>query len=120
MLKAPFYIESKLPLEPASPLWLCAALSRPLCATLSLKVNLVAVADVFDALTSRRPYKEARSAHEAFRELRKLADNKLARACVEALIKHRAQVDGDQATLSGKPSWVSRDRWRYTIISKGS
>jgi len=28
MLKTPFYMESKLPLEPASPLWLCAALSR--------------------------------------------------------------------------------------------
>ena len=48
---------------------------------------------MFDALTSRRPYKEARSAHEAFRELRKLADDKLYRDCVEALIKHRAQVE---------------------------
>jgi HD-GYP domain-containing protein (c-di-GMP phosphodiesterase class II) len=54
--------------------------------------NLVAVADVFGALNSWRPYKEAWSTNEAVRELRKLADDKLDRDGV-ALIKHRAQVE---------------------------
>ena len=93
MLKTPFYMESKLPLDPDLSALLCAALARTVVCYASSTDNLVAVADVFDALNSCRPYKEAWSTNEAFRELRKLADDKLDRDCVEALIKHRAQVE---------------------------
>ena len=58
-----------------------------------MESRIVAVADVFDALTSRRPYKEAWSTDEAFAELRKLAGTKLDADCVEALIRHRAEVE---------------------------
>jgi HD-GYP domain-containing protein (c-di-GMP phosphodiesterase class II) len=58
-----------------------------------LEVRIVAVADVFDALTSRRPYKEAWSNDEAFTSLQKLADEKLDRDCVEALIDNREEVE---------------------------
>ena len=51
------------------------------------------MADVFDALTSRRPYKEAWSIDDAFQELRKLAGSKLDADCVEALIRNRAQLE---------------------------
>lgn len=57
-----------------------------------MESRIVAVADVFDALTSRRPYKPAWSIDDAFRELRKMAGTKLDPDCVEALIKNRAQL----------------------------
>ena len=58
-----------------------------------IESRIVAVADIFDALTSRRPYKEAWSVDDAFQELRKLAGSKLDPDCVEALIKNRAQLE---------------------------
>lgn len=51
-----------------------------------LEARIVAVADVFDALTSRRPYKEAWSNADAFAKLRSLAGVKLDAECVQALI----------------------------------
>ncbi|ABB74961.1 metal dependent phosphohydrolase [Nitrosospira multiformis ATCC 25196] len=58
-----------------------------------IESRIVAVADVFDALTSKRPYKEAWNMDEAFQELRKLAGSKLDSDCVEALIKNRVQLE---------------------------
>lgn len=58
-----------------------------------IESRIVAVADIFDALTSKRPYKEAWSVDEAFKELRKLSGSKLDPDCVEALIKNRVQLE---------------------------
>jgi HD-GYP domain-containing protein (c-di-GMP phosphodiesterase class II) len=58
-----------------------------------MESRIVAVADVFDALTSRRPYKKAWSIDDAFGELRKLAGPKLDRDCVQALIENRPQLE---------------------------
>ncbi|SFH57053.1 GAF domain-containing protein [Nitrosospira sp. Nsp14] len=58
-----------------------------------IESRIVAVADVFDALTSHRPYKEAWNMDDAFEELRRLAGRKLDPDCVEALIKNRAQLE---------------------------
>jgi HD-GYP domain-containing protein (c-di-GMP phosphodiesterase class II) len=60
---------------------------------IAIESRIVAVADIFDALTSKRPYKEAWSIDDAFLELRKLAGSKLDPDCVEALIKNRAQLE---------------------------
>lgn len=57
-----------------------------------LEARIVAVADVFDALTSRRPYKDAWSNDEAFATIQKLADKKLDRDCVQALIDNHEEV----------------------------
>jgi len=58
-----------------------------------MAARIVAVADVFDALTSRRPYKRAWSNDRAFGELRRLARNKLDGTCVESLIRNRKAVE---------------------------
>lgn len=58
-----------------------------------LEARIVAVADVFDALTSKRPYKEAWSNHDAFGMLQRLAGGQLDRECVEALIANKEQVE---------------------------
>jgi HD-GYP domain-containing protein (c-di-GMP phosphodiesterase class II) len=58
-----------------------------------IEARIVAVADIFDALTSRRPYKPAWSNDEAFALLRKLAGTKLDPNCVEALIGNREKVE---------------------------
>ena len=62
-----------------------------------LEARIVAVADIFDALTSARSYKTAWSNQEAFATLRKLAKDKLDADCVEALILNEKKVNEIQA-----------------------
>jgi len=57
------------------------------------EARIVAVADVFDALTSRRVYKNAWSNDDAFAALQELADSKLDRDCVDALINNRETIE---------------------------
>jgi HD-GYP domain-containing protein (c-di-GMP phosphodiesterase class II) len=61
-----------------------------------IEAKIVAVADVFDALTSARPYKEAWSNDEAFALLREMAGSKFDHDCVAALIAARAEVEAVQ------------------------
>jgi HD-GYP domain-containing protein (c-di-GMP phosphodiesterase class II) len=68
-----------------------------------LEARIVAVADVFDALTSTRPYKAAWGNDEAFATLRRLAGVKLDRDCVEALLGARAEVEGIQRHFREDP-----------------
>ena len=66
-----------------------------------LEARIVAVADVFDALTSRRSYKEAWTNDEAIKMLLKLSDEKLDRECVDCLIQQLAEVERIQDLFSG-------------------
>lgn len=54
--------------------------------------RIIAVADIFDALTSHRPYKEAWSNQEAFDYLRRQTADHLDRDCVEAMIEQEAEL----------------------------
>ena len=58
-----------------------------------LEARIVAVADIFDALTSRRPYKEAWSNEKAFEALHEMAGEKLDADCVEALFTHQKEIE---------------------------
>lgn len=55
------------------------------------------MADIFDALTSRRPYKPAWRNDDAFALLRQPAGSKLDPHCVQALIDNRARIEEIQA-----------------------
>ena len=68
-----------------------------------LEARIVAVADVFDALTSTRPYKEAWSNERAFEALRKLAGQQLDGECVNALIDNREEVEKIQRQFDEDP-----------------
>lgn len=68
-----------------------------------IEARIVAVADVFDALTSRRPYKPAWSNDKAFDALRALAGHKLDARCVEILITHREEVEEIQLRFRENP-----------------
>jgi HD-GYP domain-containing protein (c-di-GMP phosphodiesterase class II) len=58
-----------------------------------LEARIVAVADVFDALTSHRPYKDAWDNDRAFATLRRMAGEQLDVDCVEALLSQRDAVE---------------------------
>lgn len=58
-----------------------------------IEAKIVAVADVLDALTSVRPYKEAWSIDRAFLFLQSMAGTKFDIDCVNALINCRAEVE---------------------------
>lgn len=57
-----------------------------------LEARIVAVADVFDALTSRRPYKEPWSIQRSVDELMRLSGKKLDPACVDALVSNLWEI----------------------------
>ncbi len=58
-----------------------------------LEARIVTIADIFDALTSRRAYKPAWSIERSVQRLRDLADaGKLDAACVDALVKALPQI----------------------------
>ncbi len=61
-----------------------------------VEAKIVAVADVFDALTSVRPYKEAWSNERAFMFLHSMAGTKFDIDCVAALINCQDQVEAIQ------------------------
>ena len=58
-----------------------------------LEARIVAVADVFDALTSKRPYKQAWSNERAIETLMQLAGEKLDENCVNALLEHIEDIE---------------------------
>lgn len=59
-----------------------------------IEARITAVADIFDALTTRRPYKEAWPIGRAFEELERLANaGKLDTHCVNALKKQAATAE---------------------------
>ncbi len=58
-----------------------------------IEAKIVAVADVFDALTSVRPYKEAWSNDKAFEFLQSMSGSKFDSDCVAALMNCRAEVE---------------------------
>lgn len=57
-----------------------------------LEARIIAVADIFDALTSKRPYKAAWSNEEAFSLLERLAKDKLDQNCVSALMRNQDKI----------------------------
>lgn len=64
-----------------------------------LEARIVAVADVFDALTSTRPYKEAWSNQKAIATLLEMAGEQLDEDCVNALIQNIDEVEVIQSTF---------------------
>jgi putative nucleotidyltransferase with HDIG domain len=56
-------------------------------AQVPLAARIVAVADAFDAMTSKRPYRAARSAHSAVEELVRCAGTQFDMLCVRALLR---------------------------------
>ena len=68
-----------------------------------LEARIVAVADVFDALTSRRPYKEAWSNDKAFETLEQMAGEQLDQDCVAALLSRRNEIVDIQQRFRESP-----------------
>ena len=65
-----------------------------------VEARIVAVADVFDALTSERPYKEAWSNDQAFSMLAEMAGRKFDHDCVDALLRNRSEIDRIQGQFA--------------------
>lgn len=68
-----------------------------------LEARITAVADVFDALTSRRPYKDAWSFDEAIDYLIRYAGVRYDPRCVEALVAGRHEIARIQAQFREDP-----------------
>lgn len=58
-----------------------------------IEARIAGVADVFDALTSSRPYKHAWSNEEAFAKLMEMSGTKLDTDCVNALLECRREIE---------------------------
>jgi HD-GYP domain-containing protein (c-di-GMP phosphodiesterase class II) len=64
-----------------------------------IEARIVAVADIFDAMTSHRPYKQAWSNQEAFATLQRLSRSDVDQDCVEALIKNQGEIEQIQLSF---------------------
>lgn len=64
-----------------------------------IAARIIAVADVFDALTSERPYKQAWSNDEAFAYLIREGETTLDQDCIDAMILNREAVEKIQAVF---------------------
>ncbi|CAL94817.1 HD-GYP domain-containing protein [Azoarcus olearius] len=66
-----------------------------------LEARIVAIADIFDALTSERPYKPRWPNEAAFAELSSMAERgKIDAECVRAFLNNRAMVEDTQARFA--------------------
>jgi HD-GYP domain-containing protein (c-di-GMP phosphodiesterase class II) len=57
-----------------------------------IEARISSVADIFDALTSQRTYKDPWSNEDAFEQLGQLADTKLDRDCVNAMLRNTDKI----------------------------
>ncbi|HEY7160803.1 MAG TPA: HD domain-containing phosphohydrolase, partial [Acidobacteriota bacterium] len=64
-----------------------------------IEARIVAVADIFDAMTSQRPYKQAWSNQEAFATLCQLSRSDVDHDCVQALIKNQSEIEQIQLSF---------------------
>ncbi len=62
-----------------------------------IEARMITVADIFDALTSKRPYKEIWDNDTAFTELKRLAKSQLDEDCVNALLASVDEIEVIQA-----------------------
>ena len=65
-----------------------------------LEARIVAVADVFDALTSKRPYKKAWTNEDAINTLKQMSGETLDHDCVNALLDNLEEVEKIQSQFS--------------------
>jgi HD-GYP domain-containing protein (c-di-GMP phosphodiesterase class II) len=66
-----------------------------------LEARIVSIADIFDALTSARPYKEPWSIDRSIDELRRMAGSgRLDGDCVEAMADNREEAGDIQVRLA--------------------
>ncbi|MGE5548465.1 MAG: HD domain-containing phosphohydrolase [Solirubrobacterales bacterium] len=74
-----------------------------------LEGRIVAVADVYDALTSDRPYKPAWDPDRTFRFLSEQAGGKLDPECVAALVASRPEVEAIAARFRDSPDLATHE-----------
>ena len=80
-----------------------------------IEARIAAVADVFDALTTARSYKDAWPLDRAFRELRRLAGSRLDADCVEALERSRPAIERLRRRFAGEGSLPLRRARRAAL-----
>jgi HD-GYP domain-containing protein (c-di-GMP phosphodiesterase class II) len=68
-----------------------------------IEARIIAVADIFDALTSERPYKSAWPNERAFALLKEMAGYSLDSDCVEALLNNVEEVESIQRRFTEDP-----------------
>jgi HD-GYP domain-containing protein (c-di-GMP phosphodiesterase class II) len=64
-----------------------------------IEARIVTVADVFDALTSERPYKKAWSNDEAYTKLQEMSGKQFDPECVQALLANKEEIEEIQRSF---------------------
>jgi len=80
-----------------------------------VEARIVAVADVFDALTSERPYKPAWSQDAALRYLRERSGTKFDAGCVEAVVARLPEIEQIRRRFRDDESAGYQSREGYTL-----
>ncbi len=64
-----------------------------------IEARIVTVADVFDALTSERPYKKAWTNEQAYQKLQEMSGKQFDPQCVDALLNSKVEIEEIQRTF---------------------
>ena len=64
-----------------------------------IEARIVTVADVFDALTSKRPYKKAWTNEQAYQKLQEMSGKQFDPQCVDALLNSKVEIEEIQRTF---------------------
>jgi HD-GYP domain-containing protein (c-di-GMP phosphodiesterase class II) len=63
-------------------------------------MRIIAVADIFDALTAKRPYRDGMPLDKAFELMQKDANRAIDAVCLEALMTHHASASSPSPAVS--------------------
>ena len=93
---------------------------------LSLEMRIIAVADIFDALAAKRPYRDAMPLEKVFSIMREETPRAIDASCLDALMQHHAKapsVSQDLANLSagiGKGVQIKPEVQNEVFETKGA
>ncbi len=85
---------------------------------LSLEMRIIAVADIYDALAAKRPYRDAMPLEKVFEIMRKDAPQALDAGCLEALIAHHESGTPTSQDLLGLSAGVGQNKVQLTSEKK--
>jgi HD-GYP domain-containing protein (c-di-GMP phosphodiesterase class II) len=84
---------------------------------LSLEARILVVSDIFDALSAKRPYRDALPLEKVFEIIRKDAPRALDAQCVEALVEAETHSESVGTSLRGLSRSLEKQEENHEVLT---